>query len=102
MSFKNADHRSTLFNDAPMPNSVFFNGGIAFHQGSLTALSHGCLHLSGPASKKFLGALAVGETVQVVAVIGGREHPGQPLDDPVRGGDAGDLCSSNAARTYPG
>jgi len=48
-----------------MPNSVFFNGGIAFHTGSLTTLSHGCIHLSAAASEKFYG-LAIGQQVQVV------------------------------------
>jgi hypothetical protein len=66
VSFKNADHKSSLFDDAPMPNSVFFNGGIAFHQGSLSQLSHGCVHLSWDASKRFFGALSVGDVVQVV------------------------------------
>ena len=45
VSFKNADHVSSIY-DAQMPYSVFFNGGIAFHQGSLRQLSHGCIHLS--------------------------------------------------------
>ncbi len=66
VSFKNADHKSSLFDDAPMPNSVFFNGGIAFHQGSLSSLSHGCIHLSSSASERFFGALSVGDVVQVV------------------------------------
>lgn len=66
VSFKNADHKSSLFDDAPMPNSVFFNGGIAFHEGSLSQLSHGCIHLSSSASERFFDALSVGDVVQVV------------------------------------
>jgi lipoprotein-anchoring transpeptidase ErfK/SrfK len=66
VSFKDIDHKSSLFDDAPMPYSVFFNGGIAFHQGSLSELSHGCIHLSAAAAKTYYNKLTVGETVQVV------------------------------------
>ncbi len=65
VSYKAADHVSSVY-DAEMPYSVFFNGGIAFHQGSLKQLSHGCVHLSGKAAKTFFGALTRGELVQVV------------------------------------
>jgi lipoprotein-anchoring transpeptidase ErfK/SrfK len=65
VSFKAADHVSSIY-DAEMPYSVFFNGGIAFHQGSLKVLSHGCVHLSGKAAKNFFGALGRGEIVQVM------------------------------------
>ncbi len=41
--------------------------GIAFHEGSLTELSHGCVHLSPEAAKYYFNALLVGEMVQVVA-----------------------------------
>jgi lipoprotein-anchoring transpeptidase ErfK/SrfK len=66
VQFKDKNHKSSIFNDAPMPNSVFFNGGIAFHQGSLSQLSHGCIHLSMAASQKYFGALSVGDVVEVV------------------------------------
>jgi hypothetical protein len=66
VSHKNRNHKSRLFDDAPMPNSVFFNGGIAFHKGSLTALSHGCIHLGPAASERFYTALPLGAVVQVV------------------------------------
>ncbi|SDD01531.1 L,D-transpeptidase [Actinokineospora iranica] len=66
VGWKNIDHKSSVFNNAPMPHSVFFNGGIAFHQGSLTEKSHGCIHLSPAAAKAFYNALKVGDTVQVV------------------------------------
>ncbi len=65
VSFKAADHVSSIY-DAEMPYSVFFNGGIAFHQGSLKQLSHGCIHLSGKAARTFFGSLGRGEVVQVV------------------------------------
>lgn len=67
VGWKDIDHLSSEFNNAPMPYSVFFNGGIAFHEGSLSQLSHGCIHLSPAAAETFYNALAVGDTVQVVA-----------------------------------
>jgi lipoprotein-anchoring transpeptidase ErfK/SrfK len=66
VQFKDIDHKSHEFNEAPMPFSVFFNGGIAFHQGSLSAESHGCIHLSRSAAETFFNGLAVGDKVQVV------------------------------------
>jgi hypothetical protein len=67
VGWKDIDHKSSIYNNAPMPFSVFFNGGIAFHQGSLTELSHGCIHLGWEAAETFYNGLAVGDTVQVVA-----------------------------------
>ncbi len=66
VGWKDIDHKSSEFNNAPMPYSVFFNGGIAFHEGSLSDLSHGCIHLSPAAAERYYNALAVGDTVQVV------------------------------------
>lgn len=66
VGWKHIDHKSSQFNNAPMPYSVFFNGGIAFHQGSLTDQSHGCIHLSWAAAEAFYNGLSVGDTVQVV------------------------------------
>lgn len=65
VTFKNRDHVSSIY-DAPMPYSVFFNGGIAFHQGSLREKSHGCIHLSRTAAKAFFNSLSRGDMVQVV------------------------------------
>lgn len=67
VSFKDINHASSLFESAPMPYSVFFNGGIAFHQGSLRLKSHGCIHLSRAAARTFYNSLARGDVVQVVA-----------------------------------
>jgi lipoprotein-anchoring transpeptidase ErfK/SrfK len=64
VSFKSKDHVSSIY-DAAMPNSVFFNGGVAFHQGSLKVQSHGCIHLSRTASAQFFAALSRGDVVQV-------------------------------------
>jgi lipoprotein-anchoring transpeptidase ErfK/SrfK len=66
VGWKDIDHKSSEFDDAPMPFSVFFNGGIAFHQGSLSDLSHGCIHLSRAAAETYYNGLSVGDTVQVV------------------------------------
>ncbi|SHK93319.1 Lipoprotein-anchoring transpeptidase ErfK/SrfK [Pseudonocardia thermophila] len=66
VTFKNKNHRSSLFNNAPMPYSVFFNGGIAFHEGSLRELSHGCIHLSRAAAQTYFATLQRGDIVQVV------------------------------------
>ena len=66
VQWKDIDHKSHDFNDAPMPYSVFFNDGIAFHTGSLAAESHGCIHLSNTSAQKFYYNLSVGDVVQVV------------------------------------
>lgn len=65
VSFRNRDHVSSIY-DSPMPYSVFFNGGIAFHQGSLQERSHGCIHLSRSAAREFFDSLRPGDVVQVV------------------------------------
>jgi hypothetical protein len=64
--WKDIDHRSSIYDNAPMPYSVFFNGGIAFHEGSLSVESAGCIHLSHDAAVKFYDSLNEGDTVQVV------------------------------------
>jgi lipoprotein-anchoring transpeptidase ErfK/SrfK len=66
VDFHSRNHVSSIY-DAAMPYSVFFNGGIAFHQGSLSQLSHGCIHLSRSAAREFFGSLDRGDTVQVVS-----------------------------------
>jgi len=65
VTFRNRDHVSSIY-DVPMPYSVFFNGGIAFHQGSLREKSHGCIHLSRSAAREFFDSLRRGDVVQVV------------------------------------
>jgi L,D-transpeptidase catalytic domain len=65
--WKDKDHLSREFDDAPMPWSVFFAaGGIAFHTGSLRAQSSGCIHLSDATAKRFFSNLTVGDVVQVL------------------------------------
>jgi lipoprotein-anchoring transpeptidase ErfK/SrfK len=52
--------------DEPMPYAVFFApGGIAFHGGSLTTPSHGCVHLDIGSARYYHDHLPVG--VEVVA-----------------------------------
>lgn len=65
VSFRSRDHVSSIY-DAEMPYSVFFNGGVAFHQGSLSEKSHGCIHLSRKAASTFFDSLSRGDVVQVV------------------------------------
>jgi lipoprotein-anchoring transpeptidase ErfK/SrfK len=67
VQWKNKDHRSREFDDAPMPFSVFFApGGIAFHAGSLQTGSAGCVRLAKSVAGRFFATLEVGDTVQVV------------------------------------
>jgi lipoprotein-anchoring transpeptidase ErfK/SrfK len=66
VTWKNIDHWSSAY-DAPMPYSVFFTKtGIAFHEGSLTELSHGCIHLSRDVARTYFNTLVPGDLVQVV------------------------------------
>jgi lipoprotein-anchoring transpeptidase ErfK/SrfK len=65
VEFKDADYFSHEFK-VPMPDSVFFYPGIAFHEGSLYEHSHGCIHLSRTSASKFFHTLHVGDEVQVV------------------------------------
>jgi lipoprotein-anchoring transpeptidase ErfK/SrfK len=52
---------------AKMPYSVFFeDGGIAFHGGSLSRQSAGCIHLSEKDAKAWFEFLKIGDQVQVV------------------------------------
>lgn len=54
------DHKSSQYDDAPMPHSVFFNQGIAVHGTDAVArlgspASHGCVRLSQENAKTFFG-----------------------------------------------
>lgn len=64
--WKDLHHRSTLFHNAPMPYSVFFDGGDAFHADSVAIRSNGCVHLTQQAAQIFYNTLHVGDVVQVV------------------------------------
>jgi lipoprotein-anchoring transpeptidase ErfK/SrfK len=65
VSFKSRDHVSSIY-DAAMPYAVFFNGGIAFHQGDVRSRSHGCIRLGNSAARTFFATLERGDVVQVV------------------------------------
>ncbi|RTL68767.1 MAG: L,D-transpeptidase [Pseudonocardiaceae bacterium] len=66
VQWKDKNHRSAEFDNAPMPYSVFFApGGIAFHEGNPKNPSAGCVHLSHDDAVTFYDALEVGDEVQV-------------------------------------
>lgn len=65
VTYKDRNHVSSIYHQA-MPYAVFFNGGDAFHQGSLAVSSHGCVHLTRGAAQTFFATLQVGNEVQVV------------------------------------
>lgn len=64
--WKDKNHTSDEYDHAPMPNSVFFAPGDAFHEGSLQRDSAGCVHLSQAASEKFFDYLQPSDKVQIV------------------------------------
>jgi hypothetical protein len=53
--------------DAPMPNSVFFQPGIAFHADNPKVASNGCVHLTRSTSQQFFTTLQPGDPVQIVS-----------------------------------
>jgi len=63
---KDAHFRSTEFHNAPMPYSVFFYPGDAFHADNVHQWSHGCIHLNLDDAQAFFNALKVGDQVQIL------------------------------------
>jgi hypothetical protein len=69
-------HYSSLYNNAPMPNTVFFNGNIAMHGTGAEALlgqpaSHGCIRLSKADSKTVYDTVkAAGKANTIICVQG--------------------------------
>jgi hypothetical protein len=67
---------SKQYDDAPMPNSVFFNGGIAVHATQATGLlgrpaSHGCVRLSPANAATFYALVAQhGKSMTRIKVFG--------------------------------
>jgi len=51
--------------DAPMPYSVYFYRGDAFHEDPVTVRSHGCIHLSLKNAQYFYRFLHYGDLVEV-------------------------------------
>ena len=65
VAWKYAEHTSSTYG-IDMPWSVFFRyDGIAFHEGPLDVSSHGCVHLSRTAAKRFFAELEPGDRVRV-------------------------------------
>jgi hypothetical protein len=62
--YKVVDGWSTTY-DAPMPYSVFFYGGDAFHEDPVSVRSHGCVHLSLAHAEYFYRFLQYGDLVEV-------------------------------------
>lgn len=66
VEWKNKDHRSAEFDNAPMPYAVFFApGGIAFHEGSTESPSAGCVRLAHDDAVRWFDTLQVGDRVEV-------------------------------------
>lgn len=63
--WKDQNHLSKEFNNAPMPYSVFFYPGDAFHGGDPNKASNGCVHLNIGAAQRFFSSLNVGDKVEV-------------------------------------
>ncbi|RII14247.1 hypothetical protein DSC45_21400 [Streptomyces sp. YIM 130001] len=65
---KRERHFSTIYNNAPMPHSQFFDGGQAFH-GTYSDLfksgSHGCVNMYAKDAKRLFDLLKVGDRVYV-------------------------------------
>lgn len=68
VQWKDRNHVSTESVGTPMPYSVFFaEGGVAFHGGSLSRASAGCVHLDDQDAIVFYDSLKIGDQVQVRA-----------------------------------
>lgn len=63
VQFLSKNHRSSIYNNAPMPHAVFFNGNIAVH-GTFEEkklgrpASHGCVRLARENARTFFGWVA--------------------------------------------
>jgi lipoprotein-anchoring transpeptidase ErfK/SrfK len=62
--YKVVDGWSNAYN-APMPYSVYFYRGDAFHEDPVTVRSHGCIHLSPADAAYFYRFLGYGDLVEV-------------------------------------
>jgi len=65
---KDKDHRSSLYNDAPMPYTERLTwGGVALHAGGLPGYpsSHGCVHLPSEFARLLFGITERGITVVI-------------------------------------
>ena len=74
--FLESMHYSSLYNKAPMPNSVFFNGNIAMHGTGAEHLlgqpaSHGCVRLSKADSKTVFDLVMANTRAKTVICVQG-------------------------------
>ncbi|MFE7766238.1 L,D-transpeptidase family protein [Streptomyces sp. NPDC057438] len=87
--WKNRDHRSDLYNDAPMPFAQFFNNGQAFH-GVLDDLfrggSHGCVNLRYADAERLWNIMHEDDAVYVWGVKPGTGRSLRPSADRVEQG----------------
>jgi lipoprotein-anchoring transpeptidase ErfK/SrfK len=66
VAWKAGPHYVSTSFGIPIPYAVFFApGGIAFHAGSLTTSSHGCVHLSLPSAHYYHDHLPAGAEIAV-------------------------------------
>jgi hypothetical protein len=66
VAWKAGAHYVSNLYGVPIPYAVFFaSGGIAFHAGSLTRSSHGCIHLTLHNARYYHDHLAIGAEVAV-------------------------------------
>jgi hypothetical protein len=65
VNFHDEHHVSSTYH-APMPFYVNFADQVGFHAGSLSVLSHGCVHLSRDNAQRFFHYLHDGDPVDVV------------------------------------
>jgi hypothetical protein len=66
VQWKNINHRSAEFDNAPMPFAVFFaDGGIAFHEGNVGRPSAGCVRLRRDDASAFYNYLEIDDPVQI-------------------------------------
>lgn len=66
VAWKAGPHYISTSYGVPIPYAVFFAAdGVAFHAGSLTTSSHGCIHLTMAAARHYNEHLPVGAEVDV-------------------------------------
>ncbi len=101
--------RSRQYDDAPMPYSVFFNGGIAVHgttnPGSLgSPRSHGCVRLATSNAATFFKLVSRHGMAQTRIIVHGKQPYGnspliaaRPANRPARAANAWVYTNANAA-----
>lgn len=76
-------HYSSLYNKAPMPNSVFFNGNIAMHGTTAedklgSPASHGCVRLSKADAREVYGLVKANGKANTVICVQGKTPAAKP------------------------